>query len=521
MYRYTTLMLSLCLVLATWIRAQPQPDSYANRKADVMEILVTSLEVGDKILKLGYEIRNEANYDTWILVGFGRSDSSAEAFMDKDGRTILIRRRFDVPFGGGGLPVYGRYVRMRPGQVRTEFVSLVTPVRPERQFASAREAKGLEFATRLAIEIGFYSGDLPCMIHGLIEEVEKRYHINRDDDDDELTQLGYFFGGLLKFNQLNEGLRQRDEEILIPFTDQVLKGEQVVRAEIDGLLIPYEEKDDLSQPHFDLAPCTRIDIKYQPSVLEYFFPYEGQQSLLNKVEKQSLLAIDAVVIEDQEELTTFANDVDDRVRTNGLTRQRGIAEVVCYRDDERLNSFTICDDESIVTEANQKFSCQHGFPSLRMFTPQIQLYELRMRCAANLKDIWHRLRLYPHAERKRLGDLIGESQIVSPPMVDEWCDAMERAYSSTGIYDESVTKPHICPGAEEGRNHYAINPNCKPDSPPDMVLLFETKAGWNQHGGPEIFTFDNHDPKGGCVLLNDGTVKFIRTEEELQQLRWK
>jgi hypothetical protein len=66
-----------------------------------------------------------------------------------------------------------------------------------------------------------------------------------------------------------------------------------------------------------------------------------------------------------------------------------------------------------------------------------------------------------------------------------------------------------------------MNPNCKPDSPPDMVLLFETKAGWNQHGGLELFTFDNHDPKGGCVLLNDGTVKFIRTPEQLQQLRWK
>ena len=54
-----------------------------------------------------------------------------------------------------------------------------------------------------------------------------------------------------------------------------------------------------------------------------------------------------------------------------------------------------------------------------------------------------------------------------------------------------------------------------------MVLLFETKAGWNQHGGPELFTFDNHDPKGGHVLLKNGTVKFIRTEDELRQLRWK
>ncbi len=78
-----------------------------------------------------------------------------------------------------------------------------------------------------------------------------------------------------------------------------------------------------------------------------------------------------------------------------------------------------------------------------------------------------------------------------------------------------------CPGAGEGRCHYAMNPACEPNSPPDTVLLFETKAGWNQHGGPELFTFDNHDPRGGLVLLNDGTVKFIRTEEELKRLRWK
>ena len=66
-----------------------------------------------------------------------------------------------------------------------------------------------------------------------------------------------------------------------------------------------------------------------------------------------------------------------------------------------------------------------------------------------------------------------------------------------------------------------MNPNCRPDSSGDAVLLFETKAGWNQHGGAELFAFDNHDPKGGCVLLNDGTVKFIRTEEELGALRWE
>ena len=66
-----------------------------------------------------------------------------------------------------------------------------------------------------------------------------------------------------------------------------------------------------------------------------------------------------------------------------------------------------------------------------------------------------------------------------------------------------------------------MNPNCTIDSPDDMVLLFEAKAGWNQYGGPELFIFDNHNPKGGCVLLRNGMIKFIRTEKELNNLRWK
>ena len=52
-------------------------------------------------------------------------------------------------------------------------------------------------------------------------------------------------------------------------------------------------------------------------------------------------------------------------------------------------------------------------------------------------------------------------------------------------------------------------------------FLFESQAGLEPARRTELFTFDNHDPKGGLVLLNDGKVKFIRTEEELKQLRWK
>ncbi|HPC96080.1 MAG TPA: hypothetical protein PLU87_14130 [Sedimentisphaerales bacterium] len=112
------------------------------------------------------------------------------------------------------------------------------------------------------------------------------------------------------------------------------------------------------------------------------------------------------------------------------------------------------------------------------------------------------------------------------PAPDEWADRiLQRRIAERGTDDpravEYIAEQFVCPSAGDGRCHYAMNPDCEPNSPADMVLLFETKAGWNQHGGPELFTFDNHDPKGGCVLLNDGTVKFIRTEEELHALRWK
>ena len=101
-------------------------------------------------------------------------------------------------------------------------------------------------------------------------------------------------------------------------------------------------------------------------------------------------------------------------------------------------------------------------------------------------------------------------EAIIPP--SQWCDM---------IVSRRAQDAFQCPSAGPGRCHYAMNAACEANSPPDMVLLFETKAGWNQHGGPELFTFDNHDPKGGCVLLNDGTVKFIRTEEELHALRWR
>lgn len=65
-----------------------------------------------------------------------------------------------------------------------------------------------------------------------------------------------------------------------------------------------------------------------------------------------------------------------------------------------------------------------------------------------------------------------------------------------------------------------MNPNCEPNSPKEVVLLFETTKGWNQFGGAEILTTENHRNKGCNVLFNDGRVKFVITGD-IGKLRWK
>ena len=196
---------------------------------------------------------------------------------------------------------------------------------------------------------------------------------------------------------------------------------------------------------------------------------------------------------------------------------RNTINVICYRNCERLTSFTVF-GQSIRTDKENNWFDYGGSPlgSCRTHAPQLFPFVLRLECARNLGGLFINLSNYSDRE-------------VSYPEPSKWLDSLIEYFKILIIHEGKVidkSMEHVirhlkCPSASEGSCHYAMNPNCKPDSPTDMVLLFETKAGWNQHGGPELFTFDNHDPRGGCVLLNDGTVKFIRTPEELHSLRWK
>jgi hypothetical protein len=367
--------------------------------------------------------------------------------------------------------------------------------------------------------------------------------------------------------------------VLIRYTYQKLAGEKVLRTTIDDLSILY--KETVRWPKYnppDLTTCTRVEIQCEPSMLEYFYPYQSQQGLLDKEEMQYLGSEKTIIIENATDVNDFASEIKQAEQgVGGIVSENSKANVFCYDGSRLVTSFIVYDDASIEIEQKARIKYSSGLQSLRKLTPHIQPLELRMRCAANLKNLWHRLRFYDRArksnvqhyslmklggldrldapkkrkrddpnmadmdrmmdeldkqaklffeaEKKRLAELYSNIRLIYPVRI-EWCDAMEWAFAGPRIRSrrhevDSKMKIHVCPSVAEGLSTYAINRKCKFDSPPDTVLLFETKAGWNQHGGSELFTFDNHDPKGGCVLFNDGTVKFIRTKEELQQLRWK
>jgi hypothetical protein len=563
MNRQAILIAALFLFILPAVQTQGKPDDNAAGPT----IAITKLDVTDKTLRLAYQIRNTLNQDIWICDSICRQ-CGFEVYLGDDGKALVIRKRLDVPSSTDWFAVpFGKYVRLGVGRKRDESVLLEIPVSSILAYSDPRkEFEHAVNATRLSVEIGYCVGDLP---ETYVATAEGR----RTSPAGELSVPNTGLGTAQSFTGDNESLNPRDEQVLIPYTYPDIQRERALVATVDDVNIPYKETP--TGPEYappDLVACTRVKVRYEPSLLEYFYPYKSQQCLLNEQERKHLRSQKSAVIDSAEDISSFANELGKtRKPGGGIVWEKSKAVVAGYQDGKRVVLFTVYDDTTIETERNQRIQYTDGLKSLRKLTPQIQPFELRMQCAANLKNLWYRLRFYDRAEKYRVQarnnlKLDDTSRLPAPKITREtglfskgmremlrrdaesfrksrarqkevvyvnidpiypeprrWCDALELAFAgwSKTPWHDSKMKAHVCPGVAGGRSSYAMNRYCKYDSPADMVLLFEAKAGWNQHGGPELFTFDNHDPKGGCVLLNDGTVKFIRTTKELRQLRWK
>ena len=273
----------------------------------------------------------------------------------------------------------------------------------------------------------------------------------------------------------------------------------------------------------DLSDCTRLEITffYPSTALHYFIIHP---TLLSPEEQELVRSCDTFSLTDPTRIEAFAQDVArgtfSEVAPLIETRRSDWIRVVGYAEGRRVASFQIIGSGTRVRADDRGIFGYMPPESLHvsiLVPDRIRPFKQRQDCGEGIGPLRTFLVSLAHGN--------------AYPAAESWCDAIvEKGQNETVLIqgvetrmysDASITAAFRCPSAGEGRCNYALNPACEPNSPDDTVLLFETKAGWNQHGGPELFTFDNHDPKGGCVLLNDGTVKFIRTQEELAQLRWK
>jgi prepilin-type processing-associated H-X9-DG protein len=127
----------------------------------------------------------------------------------------------------------------------------------------------------------------------------------------------------------------------------------------------------------------------------------------------------------------------------------------------------------------------------------------RMVCATNLSGLGKAMLIYAND----YNDMY--------PTSSKWCDLLIE-------HNEVNRTAFRCLGDPEGPCNYAMNKNVEKlgtKAPPDMVLLFESQPGWNQSGGPEILTTDNHQGEGCNILYVDCHVQFVKTKD-LKNIRW-
>jgi len=137
------------------------------------------------------------------------------------------------------------------------------------------------------------------------------------------------------------------------------------------------------------------------------------------------------------------------------------------------------------------------------------MYEMRA-CQSNMSRL--------HASLKGYADNHNELLPAGP----NWCDELLEE-------NDELAAIFVCQNSDgkPGQSSYALNKNVAGQNlwelPRDTVLLFETTAGWNQVGGAELATTDNHSlvTGGPCnEVLARGRSQHS-SSDKIHELRWK
>ena len=108
------------------------------------------------------------------------------------------------------------------------------------------------------------------------------------------------------------------------------------------------------------------------------------------------------------------------------------------------------------------------------------------------------------------------------PAPSKWCDILSDEPTHLPETLQIRSELFRCKGAGQGPCNYAMNKyaeNLGTNAPGDMVLLFDSTPGWNQSGGPEMLSTENHQGRGCNIMFVNGHVEWVQ-KEDLHTLRW-
>jgi hypothetical protein len=251
------LMVLLVSVLLARYGEEEPADVMTTEEDTIVKVVLTKLDVNDQTFEIGLKIINNTDHDVWVCNGYERAGGSIryfERFMDKDNKTLVLRRRYNLRLTWlerQAVPRNFRYLRLRPGEEKVESHSFTLPVTPLSVFILSPKGNA-ESAQRMAIEIGFYDEDLRALILGVVDMAERIGY-----DDSALSAVTHsgplalyyrFFGGFEiagsfkteNITYFRDSVTSDGDEILMPPMDKALNGEQVLRIEVDNVSIPYE-----------------------------------------------------------------------------------------------------------------------------------------------------------------------------------------------------------------------------------------------------------------------------------------
>jgi hypothetical protein len=165
----------------------------------------------------------------------------------------------------------------------------------------------------------------------------------------------------------------------------------------------------------NLSLATRIVFNFKPSLFEYFYPYQSHQSLFSHNEIEYLKSVNSVSVEDKEKLESFISELQDKNDVHGgLTEENKEAQVSFYQNDNLLTYFKIYNDAQIEDATNHYFRFSGVQELIHTLILKIRNFDYRLACAANLKNLWYRLRFYNIFEGERQKNLSIMSKNIYP-----------------------------------------------------------------------------------------------------------